>query len=317
MLRLLFQSLEQTLGPALSSLAFLSYWVGMIALAVTLLVLICRRWMELEARNFGIQQHWVMTCRTCARQTIVTRRFCGYCEADLNIPGALVLWTGATRKQDNRRRQTITWTVHLVGTLTFVLTSVWLLNGFGALSPEGELHRLFLGLALLSWAALGWFGGRVLHVGRIGILSRLRDGVMALASVGLLALSLLLATQISSVPETLLARFSTDGRGAQIGDRRLPLPEGKIGFEYLQLDHNTLGYHQVLSLAFLGNERIPAPGYLLTQPLANHLQKHADAYAARGLTVRLRTDRVQVRANHSYEVIDRGGQVLIRRMQQT
>lgn len=314
MLRLLFQSLEQTFGSTLSSVASLVYWGGMGALGIALIVLLCRRWMELAARNFGIHRHWVMTCRTCGRQTVVTRRYCGYCEADLKIPFSLVLWTGATRRRAHRRLRQLAWTAHLIGTLLFIVASIWLLQGLDALRPEGELQRLFLGIVFLSWTGLGWFTGDLVHLGPLGTLSRLRDGILVLASLGILTIALVLTTQAGSISETILARFSTDSQWAYVGDQRVATPGGQIEFEYLQLDHEVLGYHQVVSLAFLGTQRVPAPPFLLRQRLAQHLHKHADAYAARGLTIRLRTDRVHVTPDQSYEVVTRSGQVLIRRV---
>ncbi|MGH9425333.1 MAG: hypothetical protein ACRD2L_03385, partial [Terriglobia bacterium] len=52
----------------------------------------------------------------------------------------------------------------------------------------------------------------------------------------------------------------------------------------------------------------------LKERVISHLRKHAAGYTARGLTVRLRTDRLQIVPGQSYEVIEREGQVLLRSM---
>ena len=50
----------------------------------------------------------------------------------------------------------------------------------------------------------------------------------------------------------------------------------------------------------------------MKQWVISHLRKHAAGYTARGLTVRLRTDRLRITPGQSYEVVEREGQVLMR-----
>lgn len=312
MLRLFFQGIEQTLGPSLSTVAFLIYWGGMILLAVSLLAPLLRRWMEYTARHLGIEQHWIMPCPNCNRQTVVTASSCGFCDTDLEIPGSMKFWTGATKRRPSLRVRELRWGIQLFGNILFVLFAAWLVTALGALSPEGSLDKLFFGFGLFGLAGLGWFGGRAVRVTPSGILARARDGLGALAAIGILTLSWLLAGQASPVPETVLARFSAEHGAARIGNDHLPLPGGEIGFEYLQLDHEVLGYHEVISLAFLGQQRLPTSHCPLLRPLIGHLRANPDAYAARGLTVRLRADRRAVTPGRSYEVVRSRGQVLIR-----
>ncbi len=81
---------------------------------------------------------------------------------------------------------------------------------------------------------------------------------------------------------------------------------------YLKVDHELLGIHHVIGLAFVGRERLTISRCPLKTPLINHLRDNPDAYAARGLTVRLRTDRHHVTPGQTYEVVKRRDEVLIR-----
>jgi hypothetical protein len=65
-------------------------------------------------------------------------------------------------------------------------------------------------------------------------------------------------------------------------------------------------------LGFSASERVPFHRNLLKQRITTHLRKHASGYTARGLTVRVRTDRLQVTPGQAYEVVEREGHVLMR-----
>ncbi len=313
MLQLLFQSIEQTLGPYLSGIARGVYLTGLGMLGISLVLPFYRRWMEVVARRLGLEQHWVMTCHACGKQTLVTSRRCGFCEEYLNIPGSVRAWSRATQRRPTGKGQRLRWVAHFIGSILFLFATMWVMGSAEVLRPSGEVHRLFLGLSLLALAAVGWFGGRAFAFNSSGMLARLRDTVGTLASVGGAILFVFLASQAKPASEILLAHFSTDMRSAIVGNRSVPLARGEIAFEYLQLDHDLVGFHHVIPLAFLGHERVPVSRCPLKAPLIHHLQDHQDAYAAQGLTVRIRTDRVRVSPGHSYEVVQRRGQVLIRR----
>jgi len=79
------------------------------------------------------------------------------------------------------------WGVHLLGSVAFLLLSVWIVTATGSLAPQGALHRLFLGLAFAALAVFGWLGGRALGIRRHGLLARAGDAVIALAAIGAMA----------------------------------------------------------------------------------------------------------------------------------
>jgi len=202
----------------------------------------------------------------------------------------------------------------LLGSAGFLLLSIWVTTAVGALAPQGELHRLFIGFALMAWAAVGWFGGRMLRLEPRGLLPRVGDGLVVLAAIGAMAIALFLADAARPISEIPLARFTIFKGVARIGEELIPLPHGEISFEYLQLDHELLGYHRIVSVGFSSDERVPLPRNAIAHEIVNHLRQHAVGYTNRGLTVRLRTERILVSPNQTYEVIQREGQVLIRRV---
>ena len=312
MLRLLFQSIEQSLGQSLSQISLLFYCGGLTLLVFVILVPVWRIRMQYLTTRTGMEQRWVMTCGHCGRQTLVSGRKCGTCGNDLGIPGMVRLWTAFTRKSEGAFVRRLKWGVHLLGSVAFLLLSVWIVTATGSLAPQGALHRLFLGLAFVALAVFGWLGGRALGIKRHGMLARAGDAMIALAAIGAMAVALFLADSARPQREISLARFDTSANAARIGEQVLLLPEGEIGVEYLQLDQENLGYHRIIPLALSGRERIAFQRNALKQWVISHLRKHATGLTARGLTVRLRTDRLRITPGQSYEVVEREGQVLMR-----
>ncbi len=314
MLRLFFHGIEQALGPALSGVAFLVYVAGLGVLAVAVFLPLYSRWMEYVAMGYGLQQVWIMTCAQCGRTTRAAGRHCGYCDQPLDLPTTLKLWSGAIRRRPSIRSQTTRWGAHLAGSLLFLLLSGWLVFRVDVLSPHGSLDRLFLGFGLLAWAAVGWFTSRAVRLAPMGVLGRVRDGALSFASIGFVVVWLFLAEEAKPVPETLIATFTAKPAAIQVNNRLLQIPTGEVVFEYLQMDHELLGYHDIIPLAFVGSNRIPIAHSPVAQAIIAHLRANPDDYAARGLTVRYRSDRHKVSAGYTYEVVERVGQLLIRRV---
>lgn len=312
MLRLLFQNLEQTLGPSLSQVSLLFYWGGLTLLVCVVLAPVWRVWIEGVTASMGMERRWVMTCHNCGKLTIVAGRRCGMCEWDLDIPVIVRVWTFLTGRGEGAVTRRLRWWIHLLGSITFLLFSIWILTATGGLEPQGALHRLFLGFAFVALAIFGWLAGRALRIGRQGVLARVGDAAMALAAMGAMAIALFLTDAVRHTKEVPLARFDTSANAVRIGESVLPLPQGEIGFNYLQLDQENLGYHRIIALGFSGSERMPFQRNALKEQIIRHLRKHAAGYTARGLTVRSRTDRLHIVPGQSYEVIDREGQVLLR-----
>ena len=190
MLRLLFDSIEQSLGPSLSTIGYAVYWTGFLLLAMALIAPLYRRLMEFAANRLGLERHWVMPCRQCGRLTVVTVATCGFCDSDLKIPVALRLWTGLTRKRLTPGARTAQWAIQLAGNVLVLALCAWLMLAAGTLQPAGDVHRLFLGFALFGLGGVVWLGARAITPASRAAFARLRDGLIALAAVGMTQVSL-------------------------------------------------------------------------------------------------------------------------------
>lgn len=314
MLRALLGSIEQSLGPTLTQVSLVIYWGALILLALAVCVPLVRVWLEYALARAGLAQYWVMTCRRCGKRTLVRGRQCGECGSDLGIPWPVRVWVSLRGRRETAWVRPLRSAGHLLGSALFLLLSLWIVTATGALSPRGQLTRLFLGCALLAWAAVGWFGGRALRLAARGILARAGDLLVALAALGLMSVALFLADAARPVAEVPMARFTAGDNSVRVAGRVLPLSEGEVGVEYLQLEHDLLGYRRIIPLALLGAEPLAFPRGMAKQWLVNHLRRHADGYTARGLVVRVRSERLRVTPGQSYEVIRRDGQVVIRRL---
>jgi hypothetical protein len=313
MLRLLFQGLENFLGPSLAQVSLVLYWGGLILLAYVAFQFFWWSWLYFASERVGLRQTWTVDCPSCRRTVPVKGATCSRCGKSLRIPLPLRL-----RARDREwLHGPLTWRLGLayqiVGAFLFLFFSLQVAIQTGALSEsEGALHRLFLGSGMLVLAALGRLSGRVLRFGRRGVVRRAGDGLQALAALGVLAVILFLAGAARPRVDTTLARFTISGKTDQGEKRLLPDSNGQVGFEYMQLDHDILGYRRIVPLALVGRERVTISMGTLSRWLVEHFRRYAEAYGARGFTIRVRTDWQAVAAGASYEVVETEGQVFIR-----
>jgi len=316
-MRHLFQAIEQFLGPSLDTVANIAYWVGVALLIHRVAAPLLRLRMEMVSARLKLQHSVVMECPYCHRETVVHDAQCGFCRQSLSLPWSVRAWHFLRLRREPPWWQWTHWIWDSLGLAAFLVLTVAGFIGLHAWNPAGPLQRLFLGIALNCWVAIGWLLGHALNLRAVGPIARLRDVFFALALSGVFAASSLLAVEARPVVEQVLWRVPVgEGAIARIGNQPLPLPQGVIGFEYLQLDHDLLGYHRVIPLAFLGAQRLElrVPG--LEKWLVDNLGKHAQGYTERGLSVRNRVEQFSVVPNQNYEVVERDRQVFFRPAQQ-
>ena len=253
-----------------------------------------------------------MACSHCQNSTIIKGKTCEHCGGVLALPLYLRLWFHISTAKSNPSFSTFRWVLHTLAASFFLGSSTILVLQIGGLHPSGELHRLFVGLSFLALGAVGWFAGQALSLYSKSLLARIQGGLLACCSVGALATFLFLGSQAQPIEETLLAHFSTQAQTAIIGEHQLRLPTGQIGFEYLQVDHETFGIHHVVPLAFLGEDRLTVPHGNIQDTLIQHLKANPDRYGSRGFTIRVRIDLHQTTPGKDYEIVQREGQVLVR-----
>ena len=313
MLRSLFQAIEQFLGPSLDTIAIVVYWSGIVLLVHRLGSPLFRLRMEMISARLKMQESVVMECPYCHRETVVHDAQCAFCRKSLELPLSMRAWHFIHLRRQPMWWRWTHWTWDSLGLAAFLALTVAGFIALQAWSPAGPLQKLFIGIALICWVAISSLVGRVMHLGAGGPIARLRDLVFAFAAAGVLAVCLLLAAESRPLVETVLWRIPVgEGAIARIDDQALALPQGMIGFEYLQVDHELLGYHRVIPLAFLGSERLELKHSGVEKWFLDNLWKRAQGYAERGLSVRSRVEQFNVVPNQQYEVVERDKQVYFR-----
>jgi hypothetical protein len=312
MLSSLLRTIEQAFGPMLSSASDIAFLVGMLMLAYVIVAPFVRVVVEMQAARIGMAREWIMHCASCRRITTVAGSTCEHCGKDLGIPWAVRLQHFFSRGGEPRWLQVTRWIYTLLGIAAFALISIAALSLSGAWSPQTALEKLFVGLALLTWAGLGWLLGRVFGIGTGGPISRVRDAVFCLALVALLLTMTTLASAARPVKETVVAQVRVDGQVAQIGSKAIALVGYQLGVEYLYAEHAFAGFRYVTPLAIIGARRLELPLDQRQREIADFLWKHADVLTRRGLSVRKRTDQFVVAQSGIYEIVLRGDEIIIR-----
>jgi hypothetical protein len=311
MLALLVQTIENTFGPSLGFAASVSFWTGFLLVAYLIAVPVARIVLDIDAARIGLARHWVMQCPTCKRTAVVSGAQCEHCGKPLGIPWHVRLHNFFSPEIEPDWLRYLRWGWASLGIIAFALVTAAVLIRTGAWSPQTNVEKLLVGLALMAWAGLAWLVGRVVGLHTGGPISRLRDAVFALATAAVLSALVAAAAAARPVPETLLARVTVQGQVAQVDGRAIPLVGYVLGFEYLQLDHELLGYQKVIPLAVIGSSSLPLVKQDWTRKLVDHFWEHANGYTARGLAVRKRTEQVLANEPGIYDVVLQGREIRI------
>ena len=313
MLRNLFQAIEQSLGPSLATVATTVYWLSIVLFAHRVGLPVFRLHMEIISVRLKLQESVIMECPYCHRETVVHDSQCAFCRKSLELPLTMRAWHFILLRRLPTWWYWIRWTWEILGLAAFLGLTVAGFVSLHAWAPAGPLQKLFIGLALACWIAISWLVARMLDLGAGGPIARLRDTAFAFALAGMLAVSLLLAAESKPVEETVMWRIPVgEGPIASIENKALALPQGMIGFEYLQVDHELLGYHRVIPLAFIGSQRLEIKHAGIEKWFLDNLWKHASGYSERGLSVRSRVEQFIVVPNQRYEIVERDKQVYLR-----
>lgn len=313
MLRNLFQAIEQSLGATLAPIASVVYWGALILLAHRVLAPVARTYMEILAARIKLEQRMAMECPFCHRDTVVQDNQCAFCRQSIGLPPSLRIWHFMRLQRQPKWVRYLRWGWDGAGLLIFIGLTIAGFVMLRAWNWSGPVQQLFFGVAILCWVAIGWLVARVLNIGAGGPFARLRDTVFSFAVAAILALTLFLGAEARPAEETVLWRIPVgEGGIATIDNRALLLPQGMIGFEYLQVNHELLGYQLVIPLAFLGNERLEVRHSGMEKWFLDNLWKHMHGYSERGLSVRNRVEQFLVVPNQEYEVVERDRQVYFR-----
>jgi hypothetical protein len=312
MLELLFQSLEQSFGPSLSRLSFVVYLAGLLVLVLSCSIPLYRLWRDFYAERVGLVRRWVITCEHCRKPTYVTGTHCAYCEADLRIPwtlrGIIPMWSERHGKLARHLKRAS----RLAGIVAFLVATALVVMALGVTEVQGSLPKLFVGFSLLAWTAFGRLAARAVSLEGGGCSGRFTEAIMAGVALVIFAGTALLADAARTQSEAHLVRLTTSDHTLRIGDHvAVAIPSGEVRFEYLQLDHKVLGYQRIIPLVFRVGGNVTHSDNDIEQWFAKQLLPYADGRSRRGLLIRLRTEHLRLAPGETYDLIHRGGQILL------
>lgn len=307
-----FQTIERWLGPTLNDIAWYSYAGGLTVLTLLILVICWRSWQKYRRPDSLTA---ICLQATCRRATVLPAQVCDTCGADLKLPLFLRLRARGHRWLKGPVIRRLALLYQLVGLVALLLIVAHIFSRNGAFSPQGALHRLFLGLALLALAMAGRSGARAFGLSWNGVTGRVGDGLLALMAIGLLSVTFLLADAAHPRTEHVLTCFHTADASPQCGERSVP-HERQVEFAYLRLEHQGVGYHRILpcTLEVVGEQPAPKCGGWFKNLLVQHFLDHAETYAARGLLVMDLRVRKKMASRESYAVIEDQEDIRISRL---
>lgn len=312
MLSSLLLAIEQAFGPSISSTSHVVYIAGLAVLAYVIVAPLVRVVVDYQSAAIGMERRWIMHCLSCRRVTVVSGAKCEHCGADLGVPWTVRLRQLFSPGGDSGRLRALRWIYTVSGVIAFAVVTAIGFGSFDAWDPQTNIEKLFVGLSILTWAGLGWLLGRVVGIGTGGPITRLRDAVFSLALSAVLVLVVTLASAARPVQETVVAQVRVDGQVAQMGDKAIALVGYQLGFEYLLIEHEFAGFRSITPLAIIGARRLDLPIHERRAKVIELLWANADALGARGLSVRKRTDQFMVSRSGMYEIVIRGGDIVLR-----
>lgn len=313
MLATLLQLLEKSLGPSLAVTADFVFWLGALMALYLVLAPLARVLIELKAARLGMERDWVMQCPTCRRMTVATSGTCEQCGKSLDIPLVIRVRNFFGPEGEARWLRTSRWVLTVAGASLFAILTAFALIRSGGWHPQTTMERLFVGFSLVAWCGVAWLLGRIFGIGTGGPLSRLRDAILALAAIAVLSASAALAGAARPQTEIVLVHIVIQGQQAVVDGKSVPLAGPQLTFEYLQIDHEMLGFKHVVPLAVIGAQRVDLPLGEFEQSMADHLWANAQRYAARGLVVRKRTEQWHIVESAPFDILLRGGEIAARR----
>lgn len=312
MLRLLFDSLQSLLGSSLGTVSLWLYAAAAAALALAWLLPPVRLVLGRLRARAGAEEGLFLRCPRCATANLPGDPQCLSCGRPLHLPfflRARARLEAAKRHPWVRRTRLAGTTVALLAFYALTLTVVLTVD-FGA--PGSDLRRLVAaGTVLAMLGATHLFRAAFSLDGR-GILPKLSQAVLGLGLLGATLTGVFLSTATAPAAPLSLGELRLDGRMVRFNDLTVAVPDDSVTLEYLQLDHDLLGYHQIVLLALSGSERREVSHGPIVRRLFTHLVRHTDWYDRRGLEVRLRADRRALAPGTTYRVLNQGRQLAIR-----
>lgn len=312
MLRLLFEFLQSLLGSSLRTVALWLYAGAAVALLLGWLLPPLRLTLHRLRARAGAEEGLFLRCPQCGTVNLPGDPECLSCGRALHLPVFLrtrLRFDAAKRHPWVRRARLLGVAAGLVVFYGLTLT-VALAVDFA--SPGSDLRRLVAAATILAMLAATHLLRSALSLDGRGVLPKLSHAFLGFAFLGFTLTGLVLSSATAPAAPVPLGDLRLEGRMVRFNDLAVPVPDDSITLEYLQLDHELLGYHQIVLLALSGAERWEVGHGPFVRRLLTHLTRNTDWYDRRGLEVRLRADRRRLVPGITYRVLNAGRQLSIR-----
>ena len=312
MLRLLFEFVQSLLGPSLRTLALWLHAGAAVALLLAWVLpplrLLLRR---LQARA-GAEEGLFLRCPQCGNVNLPGDPKCLSCGRALHLPFFLRfrLRFDAAKRLPWIRRARLVGTAS--GLVIFYGLTLAVVLAVDFASPGTDLRRLVAAGTVLAMLAATHLVRSALSLDGRGILPKLSHAFLGFAFVGFTLAGLILSTATAPAEPLPIGELRLEGRMVRFDDLVVAVPDDTVTLEYLQLDHQLLGYHQIILLALSGTDRREVGHGPGLRRLLSHLTRHTDWYDRRGLEVRLRADRRRLVPGTTYRILNAGHQLSIR-----
>ncbi len=317
MLGSLLQTLDAIFGPALAPYSSYTYWAGLVLLSLVLAGIPMRLFWRRRLERRGIVETWSVRCKRCQSNNNMAQPTCVNCQGKLSVPLSLRL---RAKIASLTQRSPVRWlrtAYPMAGFFAFLLLSLQIGSTAGAFAEVSNSHTLLVGLVFIFLALLGRSLSRALGFSGQGLGSRLTEMLIALAAIGAVTIFTHLAdashTKVDSVLSFHVTKANTPS--PKLGPPYITTADsdGRVGVEYLQIQHATMKERWFIPKALIGASRTELRTSRIDGWLSEHFKNNASQYSQRGLRVRMRTEWAQVEADTSYEVVEEEGEILIGR----
>lgn len=315
MFRLFFDAVQSVLGERLGSVARLFHIVALLLLVgmwlFPLVLWQIRRWRSAH----GVTEGTVVRCSHCGFTGAPFGLACRHCGRELQLPSLLRLSLRLREWRTGRLASRLAGTYHAFGLIClYVLTGVFVYK-LDLFHPGPDLRKLFIAIGTIALVGSCVLFRRAFSLHSPGFLSRISNFFFGVSGLGFVLLFVFVASATAPIEGRYLGMLHYDGDAVTFDGVRVPVTEGKVGVEYLQVDQAAMGYYRIFLLALEGTQRVVIERDRVSEGLLAHLARSADRYEALGFKVRVRVERRALTLGVPYAVYSLGREISVERIE--
>ncbi len=315
MFRLLFDAVQSALGDRLGSVARLVHIAALLLLVGTWLLPLAlwqiRRWRSAH----GVTEGTVVRCAHCGFTGAPFGLACRHCGRDLQLPSLLRLSLRLREWRTGKVASVLLGVYHGFGLVClYVFTGIFAYK-LDLVRPGPDLRKLFIAIGTIALVGSCMLFRRAFSLHTPGSLSRISNFFFGVSGLGFVLVFVFIASATAPVEGRYLGTLRYDGGVVTFNDLQVPVTDGTVGVEYLQIDQAALEYHRIFLLALEGVQRVVVERDRVSQGFLRHLARSADRYEAFGFKVRVRVERRILSLGVPYAVYSLGREISVARIQ--